>query len=249
MNEKQKEVTLDSFVQLWRAVMAINAKVLGKRVKQTDNLTLLEAKLMDFLVSLISLNTQADETVEFKIADFWGACGMNPTTVLDNDQLVEEALGRLHSRSGYIPTRNPESNESVIKLIGIFRNISFTGADYTHCCVRFNPDLFPALSALNTRFLRATLGAKLSLESMGGWMLFELLCSCKNHQTPMFFKAWTLAKLLNAKREYRDGTFQTNVLDPAVDDINAHSIECKITYVPIAKNDRPSHYEFKWNYL
>ena len=229
--------------------MAINAKILGKHVKQTDNLTLLEAKLMEYLLSLIPQNNQELETVEFEIADYWRACGIDPTAACDNDQLVVDALVCLHRRSGYIQTRNPESNESVIKLIGIFRNISFTGADCTHCRVRFNPDLFPALSALNTHFLRATLGEKLRLDSMGGWMLFELLNSCNNHHIPTTFKECTLAELLNATTEFRDGMFQTKVLDPAVDDINAHSIEYKITYVSMAKNDRASYYEFKWDHL
>ena len=236
-----------SFVQLKRFIASSNAKILRQRYahKKGDSLTLLEAKHMDYLLSLIPPDATELSTIEFDLNDYWAACGINAGNGGAYYRMSADALQKLRNRSGYVQQTDPSTGQTVIALVGFIKDVVFSEHNYRHCRVEFDPRMAPALLGLSKNYTQTRRSEKFRLQSMYGHTLFDLLCSYEHLQEPLKFEIEDLAERLDAVDELDSRNFRKRVIDTAVDDINEHSQEIHILATPIKTGKRFSHFEFE----
>ena len=236
-----------SFVQLRRFIASSNVKILRHRHahKKGDSLTLLEAKHMDYLLSLIPQDATELSTIEFDLNDYWKACGVNAADGGTYYRISADALQKLSDRSGYIQKTDPKTGQPSIVLVRFIQRVEFSEDNYRHCKVDFDPEMAPALLSLSKNYTQARRSEKFRLQSMYGHTLFDLLCSYEHLHEPLKFEICDLAERLDGVDELSTGNFRKRVVDTAVNDINKHSQEIHIVATPIKTGKKFSHFEFE----
>ena len=207
--------------------------------KSRFNLTLLEQKIVLYLISQISPEDETFKEYRFNIQEFCRVCGINDTSG-KHYKVLKESLKNISDKSLWITL--PNGKETLIRWVEKPYIEANSGTMY----IRLDKDMAPFLLQLKNNFTTYELIYTLHFKSKYTIRLYELIRSIHFHEMETYTRKYTvtdLKKLLNAEnyKDYRD--FKKRSLKPAIEEINEYS-DKDITFKEIKDGRSVSAIEF-----
>jgi len=177
MSLNLSDVTKEEIAYVTKANSLIQVnKYIGANAGKS--LTLLEAKLIAFGLSLLDTKAEHLHPVEFTVVDFWKSCGVSARGK-KYYTMIADVLQSIRDRSAWMlkPSANPRRQEAVLVSWVLKAKIL---DDKRTCYVEFDSDLEPVLLSLKSNYTRYPRNEVMRLKSKYGFYLYELLRSCEN---------------------------------------------------------------------
>lgn len=177
------------------------------------SLSLLEQKVLLYLISRIKPDdTELTEQI-FDIGEFCKICGISDK---DNYFLLKQTISKLKSRTMWIDTPETITTLSWISKATIYKRSG-------KIKIRLDEDLKPYLLRLSQNFTRYSLHNIVRMKSKYGIMLYELLKSYSFQGKAIEFPIDWLKENLDCMNYENFTNFKNKVILPAIKDINTYS--------------------------
>lgn len=192
-----------------------------------ESLTLMEQKVLLYVISQIKPTDTELKEQWFDIKQFCDICGFNTSGA--NYELLKETITKLKSRVMWLYTDETETTVSWIDKATIYKHSG-------RIKIRLDEDLKPYLLMLHRNYTKIPLFNIIRMKSKYGIALYELLQSYSFMGDTIEFNIDYLKKYLDCENYERPAAFQSRVLNPAMRDINTYSnIYCEYEMI---KNGR-----------
>lgn len=192
------------------------------------DLSLREQRLLLYCISRIKPTDKGTETYEIAIRDVCKACGIDETINGGSYNAMKAALKKLDSFN--FELKEPTGR---VHLVHWIRSVVIDPENKNQAKVHFefDPKIVPYLFDVRKFFTQYELRGVLLMKSVYGIRLYELLKSYANIREKEF-ELDELRHILGAESKSYEkyGLFRTNVLDPAIRDINTCS-DLKVDYI------------------
>lgn len=183
--------------------------------KNKDNsLSLLEQKIILYIISMIKPNTKEFEFIPFEIKEFSRIVGIEDSK--DIYARVKSAITKLASRVMWLKSIDEEITVRWIDKAKINKR---QGKVY----IKLDNDLKPYLIGLYSNFTQFPLHDIIRMKSKYGIMLYEILKSYYYKGQKLKFNIDDLKERLDCVKYTNFSNFKLRVIEPAINDINTYS--------------------------
>lgn len=208
--------------------------------KSRFNLSLLQHKIVLYLISQITPYDEEFRKYEFSISEFCKICGMDETSG-KNYKNLKDSIKEIADQSVWVDMG--DGKETLIRWI----EKPYINKQKGTVQIRLDEDLKPYLLQLKSNYTQYEWLWTLRFHSKYSYRLFDLVNSIHYHDLETYERTYTLEELrkqlgldvdkTKKQKLYKTyNAFKTRVLDPAVEEINQYTNK-NVSYVPI-KNGR-----------
>ena len=188
-----------------------------------ESLTLLEQKVLLYIISQIKPTDTELKEQWFDIKTFCEICGFNTSGA--NYDLLKDTITKLKSRVMWLYTEEKETTVSWIDKATIYKHSG-------RIKIKLDDDLKPYLLMLQRNYTKIPLFNIIRMKSKYGIALYELLQSYSYMEKDIYFKIDDIKKYLDCENYENLTNFKTKVLIPALRDINTYTnIYCEYELV------------------
>lgn len=188
-----------------------------------ESLTLLEQKVLLYIISQIKPTDTELKEQWFDIKTFCEICGFNTSGA--NYDLLKDTITKLKSRVMWLYTEEKETTVSWIDKATIYKHSG-------RIKIKLDDDLKPYLLMLQRNYTKIPLFNIIRMKSKYGIALYELLQSYSYMEKDIYFEIDVIKKYLDCENYENLTNFKTKVLNPALRDINTYSnIYCEYELV------------------
>lgn len=191
---------------------------------QGKSLSLVEKKILLYIISRIKpTDTELKEQI-FTIKEFCDVCGIDVAGG-NNYKYLKDSIGKLADRHMWL-----EDNEKVVMVRWINKAIIHKNSGTIR--IRLDEDLAPYLLSLKDNYTQYSLHNIIKMKSKYGIMLYELLHSYLYKGEEIRFNIETLKELLDCVNYTDFYNFKKRVIETALKDINTYSeLKVSVRYV------------------
>lgn len=220
MNDKTEAITPQYTNADFREFAAVKHNELIQNQHYTlekgkgESLTLLEQKVLLYVISQIKPTDTELHEQWFDIKTFCDICGFNTSGA--NYELLKETITKLKSRVMWLYTDEMETTVSWIDKATIYKRSG-------RIKIRLDEDLKPYLLMLQRNYTKIPLFNIIRMKSKYGIALYELLQSYSFMKRDIEFNIDYLKQYLDCENYENITNFKTKVLNPAMRDINTYS--------------------------
>lgn len=183
------------------------------------SMTLLEQKILLYVISRIKPEDTELKEQTFDIAEFCRICGINPRG--GNYDIMKAAILKLRSRTMWLIT---DEVETTVSWIAKARILKRTGK----IKIQLDEDMIPYLLMLKENYTMYPLHSIIKMNTKYGILLYELLKSYCYRGEYIEFSVDELKKNLDCMSYDKFTNIRIKVLEPAIKDINTYS-ELKVS--------------------
>lgn len=200
-------------------------------------LSLVEQRILLLCIGKMdSMNKTASNIFTLSVDDFHNELGISKDTAY---YTMNEAVDRLYDRDVYLDPNNRAS-----RCRWIFKQIHTR--EEGEITISFTPEIMFYLSELKTCFTSYKLKDVAEFESSYSFRFYELLMSWKNKTELKVEVSW-IREALQLGDKYQDiYNLKRNVINPALDDINAFSNLTVTLSKQIKRGKKITHFIFKY---
>lgn len=179
-----------------------------------NSLSLLEQKVLLYVISRIKPeDTELKEQI-FDIGEFCRVCGIQPSG--ENYPYLKEVIAKLKSRVMWLVAEDSETTVSWIDKATIYKKSG-------KIKIRLDEDLKPYLLMLSKNYTAFPLHNIIKMKTKYGIMLYELLKSVSFMGDNIEFSVDEIKEHLDCASYDNFANFRTRVLLPALKDINTYT--------------------------
>ena len=179
-----------------------------------NSLSLLEQKVLLYVISRIKPEDEELKEQIFDIAEFCRVCGIQAGG--NNYPYLKEVIGKLKGRVMWLVAEDSETTVSWIDKATIYKKSG-------KIKIRLDEDLKPYLLMLSRNYTMFPLHNVIKMKTKYGIMLYELLKSFAFMGEVLEFSIDELKEHLDCINYENFTNFKTKVLLPALNDINTYS--------------------------
>lgn len=179
-----------------------------------ESLSLIEQKVLLFVISQIKPNDTELKDLTFDLRQFCEICGFNISG--GNYTMLRNAMEKLQSRVMWLNTEEIETSVTWINKVTFYKRSGKVK-------IRLDEDLKPYLLMLQRNYTQIPLYNIIRMKSKYGIALYELLQSYAYMGDKIRFTLDYLRKYLDCENYDNITNLKTKVLNPALRDINSYS--------------------------
>ena len=230
----------DEKIRLYEESQQLIVKSNDLILKTHYNLTLIEMKLVSYLISKIVAEDKEIKTVQISIKDFCKLTNIEPKG--RNYEQIRNSIKSLRNKSWWISL--DENNETQLLYSWLDYAIIQKNTGIIEICL--SKSLTPFLIQLRSRYTKYRLAEILKLKSKASIRLFEI-CQSQLYRSEFIIEIDLLKKLLDISGKYEDyRDLRKRILEPSVREIN--DLTClNIEYEPIKNGKKIVKLRFKVN--
>lgn len=204
------------------------------------SLSVIEQKVVLYLISKIQPNDTDFKEYEFSVADFCRCVGIETQSGANYND-VKEAIRSVRNKSMWLNLGN--GKHSLVSWIEKARIDEGSGTIQ----IRLDSDLKPYLLMLRDKYTQYQLIYTLRMKSKYSLRLYELIMSYFYNKLGTFkkvFKVEELRELIDANKYTRFANLHSDVIKVAVSEINRYS-DINVTYTQIKQGRKTVAIEFQ----
>ena len=210
--EYQTSVSREYLVVKHNAIIQKNKYQVAKNAG--NSLSLLEQKVLLYVISRIKPDdTELKEQI-FDIAEFCRVCGIQPGG--ENYPYLKEVIAKLKGRVMWLVAEDSETTVSWIDKATIYKKSGKVK-------IRLDEDLKPYLLMLSKNYTAFPLHNIIKMKTKYGIMLYELLKSVANLGKYIEFSVDEIKEHLDCSNYDNFANFKKRVLLPALVDVNTYT--------------------------
>ena len=210
--EYQTSVSREYLVVKHNAIIQKNKYQVAKNAG--NSLSLLEQKVLLYVISRIKPDdTELKEQI-FDIAEFCRVCGIQPGG--ENYPYLKEVIAKLKGRGMWLVAEDSETTVSWIDKATIYKKSGKVK-------IRLDEDLKPYLLMLSKNYTAFPLHNIIKMKTKYGIMLYELLKSVANLGKYIEFSVEEIKEHLDCSNYDNFANFKKRVLLPALVDVNTYT--------------------------
>lgn len=179
-----------------------------------NSLSLLEQKVLLYVISRIKPNDEELKEQVFDIAEFCRVCGIQAGG--ENYPYLKEVIAKLKSRVMWLVSEDSETTVSWIDKATIYKKSGKVK-------IRLDEDLKPYLLMLSKNYTAFPLHNIIKMKTKYGIMLYELLKSVANLGNYIEFSVDEIKEHLDCVNYDNFANFKKRVLLPALADVNTYT--------------------------
>jgi plasmid replication initiation protein len=212
------------------------------------NLTMVEQRILVFLISKIKPGDSGLDKYYFSLREFCDVCGIElEGTTYD---YLRDTLKRLSDKSIWIDAEWEHEGKnyvgkSLVRWINSIKASDVSSAVW----IKFHDEMLPYIFQLREHFTQYQLRNVLAMNSTYAAALYELLKSYEYLQRPIDFSLEELRFMLGADEVKSYDTYQCfkqKVIEKAISEINAYS-DLSVTYKPMKTGRRVTRIIFAFH--
>lgn len=204
--------------------------------KSRYSLTLMEQKVVLFIISKIKPQDKADTTYTFSLSDFVKTCNLS-NEVGYYTQYLRNAMTELGKE---VITIEVEKGKT---LISHWFSSAFLDENTNTFTVTFDNYIRPYLFELKNFYTQYSLEYILPMQSKYSIRLYEFLRSTKTLGISQRYEIEEIKKRIDCTTYDYFKDFRVNVIDPALRDINAYT-DLEVAYIPRKTGKKVTHIDF-----
>lgn len=192
------------------------------------SLTLMQQKIVLYLISQIRANDTDFKEYQFSITNFCDICGIDVSGGRVYE-MVKDAIDEITKKQVWITLEN--GKETNVRWI----EKAYLDKKNSTISIRLDKDMKPFLLQLQNNFTKYELFWTLQFKRKYSVRLYELINSIHYHPLAPYEKTYKLEelrRLLDAETYNTYQTFKMRVLNPAIEEVNAYSDKI-VKYYPI----------------
>lgn len=191
-----------------------NNKFLLSKNSEGTSLSLLEQKVILYIISRIKpTDTELPELI-FDIQDFYKICGFLDGNT--NYQYLKHVIAKLKGRVMWLVSEDSETTVSWIDKATLYKNSG-------KIKIRFDEDMKPYLLMLSKNRTQFPLHNVIRMKSKYGIMLYQILKSYAFQAPAIEYTIQELKESLDCHQYESISNLKTNVINPALKDINEYT--------------------------
>ena len=188
-----------------------------------NSLSLLEQKILLYVISRIKPEDEELKEQVFDIAEFCRVCGINAAG--KNYTNLKDSIAKLKSRVMWLVAEDSETTVSWIDKATIYKRSG-------KIKIRLDEDLKPYLLMLSKNYTAFPLHNIIKMKTKYGIMLYELLKSVANLGRHIEFSVEEIKEHLDCASYDNFTNFKTRVLLPALADVNTYTeLKVDVEYI------------------
>ena len=188
-----------------------------------NSLSLLEQKILLYVISRIKPEDEELKEQVFDIAEFCRVCGINAAG--KNYTNLKDSIAKLKSRVMWLVAEDSETTVSWIDKATIYKRSG-------KIKIRLDEDLKPYLLMLSRNYTAFPLHNIIKMKTKYGIMLYELLKSVANLGSRIEFTIEEIKDHLDCASYDNFTNFRTRVLLPALADVNTYTeLKVDVEYI------------------
>jgi plasmid replication initiation protein len=188
-----------------------------------NSLSLLEQKILLYVISRIKPEDEELKEQVFDIAEFCRVCGINAAG--KNYTNLKDSITKLKSRVMWLVAEDSETTVSWIDKATIYKRSG-------KIKIRLDEDLKPYLLMLSKNYTAFPLHNIIKMKTKYGIMLYELLKSVANLGRHIEFSIEEIKESLDCASYDNFTNFKTRVLLPALADVNTYTeLKVDVEYI------------------
>ena len=204
------------------------------------SLSLIEQKIVLYLISKIQPNDENFKEYQFSVADFCACIGLSARSGANYND-VKDAIRNIRNKSMWI--KLPDGTSSLVSWIEKARILDGKGLIQ----IRLDNDLRPYLLQLKEHYTQYQLIFTLRMKSRYSLRLYELIKSYFYNKLGTYKRVFTvdeLRSLLDADKYTRYANFHADVLKVAIEECNKYS-DIDLSYTQIKQGRKTMAIEFE----